>query len=77
MKKYILSAFLFTAILSFSCRNSNNTVNKNTDSVSGNTDSSGSQPVQAPSGSADAGNAKDTIAHRTEPAPRVDSVIRH
>jgi hypothetical protein len=77
MRKYLLPVFLFAAILSFSCKNSNNTVNKNTDSVGGNTDSAGSQPVQAPSGSANAGYATDTIAHRNEPAPRVDSVIRH
>jgi hypothetical protein len=78
MKKYILSAFLFAAILSFSCNNSNHTTNKNPDTtVSGNTDSAGSQPVQPGPGSANAGNATDTIARRNEPAPRIDSVVRH
>jgi hypothetical protein len=77
MKKYLLAIFLFAAVLSFSCGNSNNQVTK-TDTTSGNTDSSGSQPVQTPGpGSANGGNATDTIAHESTPAPRTDSVIRH
>ncbi|HLA60358.1 MAG TPA: hypothetical protein VK622_16405 [Puia sp.] len=78
MKKYILAFFLFGTMLSVSCGNSNNQVNKNTDtSTTGNTDSSGSQPVQPGPGSANGGNATDTIAHEKTPAPRTDSVIRH
>jgi hypothetical protein len=76
MKKYILTIFLFAAILGVSCGNSNHQV-KNTDTLSGNTDSSGSQPVQAPSGPASSGNATDSIARRSDTVPRIDSVIRH
>ena len=78
MKKCMFPVFLSVVILSVSCNNSNDTTNKNTDSVSaGNTDSSGSQPVQTSPGAANGGNASDTIANRNEPAPRTDSVIRH
>jgi hypothetical protein len=78
MKKYILAILLFASVLSFSCGNSNNQVNKHTDTTTaGNTDSSGSQPVQPGPGSASGGNATDTIAHESTPAPRTDSVIRH
>ena len=78
MKKHVLVTLLFVAILSFNCGNSNNRVNKNTDTVTtGNTDSSGSQPVQPGPGSANGGNATDTIAHGNAPAPRIDSVVRH
>jgi hypothetical protein len=78
MKKYLLAICLFAAMLGVSCGNSNNQVNKNMDTTTtGNTDSSGSQPVQPGPGSANGGNATDTIAHETTPAPRTDSVIRH
>jgi len=77
MKKYILATVLFASMLSLSCGNSNNQVNKTTDTATGNTDSSGSQPVQPGPGSANGGNATDTIAHESTPAPRTDSVIRH
>jgi len=78
MKKFLLAIFLFAAVLSFGCGNSNNQVNKNTDTVTaGNTDSSGSQPVQPVPRSANGGNATDTIAHENAPAPRVDSVVKH
>ena len=78
MKKYILAIVLFVAMLGFSCGNPNNQVNKNTDTVTtGNTDSSGSQPVQPGPGSANGGNATDTIGHENAPAPRIDSVVRH
>jgi hypothetical protein len=77
MKKYILPAILSWAILSFSCNNSNNTQGKNADSVSGNTDSAGSQPIQPGPGSANGGNATDTIARGNKPAPGTDSVVRH
>ncbi len=78
MKKYILSAFVSAVILSVSCNNPNHTTNKNTDTtISGNTDSAGSQPVQPGPGAANAGNATDTIARRNEPTPGTDSVIRH
>ena len=78
MKKHIPVTLLFAAILSFSCGNSNNRVNKNTDTVTtGNTDSFGSQPVQPVTGSASGGNPTDSIAHGNSPAPRVDSVVRH
>ena len=79
MKKYLLASFLFLALFSFSCGNSNNQTNKTTDTTTmGNTDSSGSQPVQTPGpGAANGGNPTDTIAHEKTPAPRTDSVIRH
>ena len=78
MKEYILPFFLSAIILSVSCNNPNHTTIKNTDTtVSGNTDSAGSQPVQPGPGAANAGNATDTIARRNEPAPRIDSVVRH
>jgi hypothetical protein len=79
MKKYILSALIFSAILSFSCNNADNANIKKTDSLSGNTDSAGSQPVQSDPGpgAANAGNATDTIGRRTELTPRTDSVVRH
>jgi hypothetical protein len=78
MKNYILPFFLSTVILSVSCNHSNHSVSKNSDTtVSGNTDSFGSQPVQPGPGAANGGNATDTIARRNEPAPRIDSVVRH
>ena len=78
MKKYILPFLLSSVILSVSCNNPNHTTNKNADTtVSGNTDSSGSQPVQPGPGSANGGNATDTIAREHEQPPRTDSVIRH
>ena len=77
MKKNILFILLSASVLGFSCGNSNNTVNKTTDTTTGNTDSMGSQPVQPGPGSANGGNATDTIAHENAPAPRTDSVIRH
>ncbi len=78
MKKHILVTLLFVAMLSFSCGNSNNRVNKSADTATtGNTDSSGSQPIQPVTGSASGGNPTDTIAHGNSPAPRTDSVIRH
>jgi hypothetical protein len=78
MKKYLLAILLFASVLSFSCGNSNTSVNKTDTTTVGNTDSSGSQPVQSPGpGAANGGNATDTIAHETTPAPRTDSVIKH
>ncbi len=78
MKKYILAAFVSAVILVVSCNNSTHSTNKNTDTiVSGNMDSAGSQPMQPGPGAANAGNATDTIARRNEPAPRIDSVVRH
>jgi|GEM_PF-6964963 hypothetical protein len=77
MKKYILSAFIFAAVL-FSCSNPNDSTHKNTDTVSsGNTDSAGSQPVQTGSGAANAGNATDTITRNGDQPVRTDSVVRH
>jgi hypothetical protein len=77
MKKILLATFLFASMLSFGCGNSNNTVNK-TDTLSGNTDSMGSQPVQPGPGAANGGNATDTVANRNgDLKPRTDSVIRH
>jgi len=78
MKKYILSALLFSAILGFGCNSTSDPKDKHTDSVnSGNTDSMGSQPVQTSPNAANGGNATDTIGRGSEPAPRTDSVIRH
>ena len=78
MKKYMLAAFLFSAIFYYGCNNNNDTRSKHTDSLSeGNTDSSGSQPVQTSPGAANAGNATDTVANHNDLKPRTDSVIRH
>jgi hypothetical protein len=78
MKKYIPAILLLASLFTFSCGNPNNQVNKNTDTVSvGNTDSSGSQPVQPGPDSANGGNATDTIAREHEQPPRIDSVVRH
>ena len=79
MKKYILSALLFAAVFSFSCNNADNAPIKNTDSLRGNTDSAGSQPVQSDPGpgAANAGNATDTIGSRKDLTPRTDSMVRH
>jgi hypothetical protein len=78
MKKYIISALLFSGILSSSCNSTSDSKNKHKDSLnSGNTDSMGSQPVQPGPGAANGGNATDTIAHESTPAPRTDSVVRH
>jgi len=77
MKKYILSLFLLSAIFSYGCSN-NSDPSKHTDSLTeGNTDSSGSQPVQTSPGAANAGNATDTVANHNDLKPRTDSVIRH
>ena len=79
MKKYILFAVILATGFSFSCNNADNAPIKKTDSLVGNTDSAGSQPVQSdPSpGAANAGNATDTIGNRKELTPRTDSVVRH
>jgi hypothetical protein len=78
MKKYHLYVFLISVIVGYSCHNSNDPANKHTDTVStGNTDSSGSQPVQTDPGAANGGNATDTIANHNDLKPRTDSVIRH
>jgi hypothetical protein len=80
MYKCLLSAFLFTAIVSFSCNNPDKPVINKTDSVVGNTDSSGSQPVQPVQpgpGSANGGNAADTLNRNSDQKVRTDSVIRH
>ena len=64
-EKVYSAIFLSAIILSVGCNNPNHTTNKNTDTtVSGNTDSAGSQPVQPGPGAANAGNATDTIARR-------------
>ena len=72
MKKYILSALLFAAIGSFSCNNPDNKTINNTDSVRGNTDSAGSQPVHPVPAAANEGHSTDTIVPL-----RTDSVIKH
>jgi len=78
MKKYILSLFLLSAIFSYGCSNKSDPRSKHTDSLAeGNTDSSGSQPIQTSPGAANAGNATDTIANHNDLKPRTDSVIRH
>jgi hypothetical protein len=77
MNKYLLSAFLFAAIVSFSCNHTEKPVINKTDSVVGNTDSSGSQPVQPGPGSANGGNAMDTLSRNSDQKVRTDSVIRH
>jgi hypothetical protein len=78
MIKYILSLLLFLAVFSYGCNHHSDPRSKHTDSLSeGNTDSSGSQPVQTSPGAANAGNATDTVANHNELKPRTDSVIRH
>lgn len=78
MKKYILLISLCLAVFGYGCNNDNDPRNKHTDSLTaGNTDSSGSQPVQTSPGAANGGNATDTIGRGNNPAPRTDSVIRH
>jgi hypothetical protein len=78
MKKYILLFFLFSAIFSYGCNNNSDPRSKHTDSLKeGNTDSSGSQPVQTSTGAANAGNATDTVANHNDLKPRTDSLIRH
>jgi len=78
MKKYILLLMLFFATIGYSCNNGNEPRSKHTDSVSeGNTDSSGSQPVQTGPGAANAGNPTDSVANHNDLKPRTDSVIRH
>ena len=77
MKNYLLSALLVAGIASFSCNNPDKPVVTNTDSVAGNTDSTGSQPVQPGPGSANAGNATDTLSRDNDQKLRTDSVIRH
>jgi len=78
MKKYILSIFLFSTLFGYSCNNRMDPRSKHTDSLSGgNTDSSGSEPVQTSPGAANAGNATDTVANHNDLKPRTDSVIRH
>jgi hypothetical protein len=85
MKKFILCILLLVAMLSFSCNNSNrNSGYKSRDSLSGNTDSAGSQPAEPAPGAAEpvppaasSGNGTDTIAHELAQPPRTDSVVRH
>ena len=78
MKRYILSFFLLTAIFGYGCNNNNDPRSKHTDSLSeGNTDSSGSQAVQASPGAANAGNATDTVANHNDLKQRTDSMVRH
>ncbi len=77
MKKLIVSAITIASMFLFSCGNSGTTVNKTTDTTSGNTDSSGSQPVQTSPGAANGGNATDTIGRQNDQKLRTDSVVRH
>jgi hypothetical protein len=78
MNKHLLYVFLFLVIFGYSCHNGNEPTNKHSDTVSaGNTDSSGSQPIQTSPGAANGGNATDTIANHNDLKPRTDSVIRH
>lgn len=77
MKKYMMATLLCAAVLCFGCGNSNSTVKSMDTVTTGNSDSSGSQPVQTSPGAANGGNATDTIGRGNEPAPRTDSVIKH
>ncbi|HET7000987.1 MAG TPA: hypothetical protein VFI33_06750 [Puia sp.] len=78
MKKYILSFMLYLAIFGYGCNNNSDPRSKHTDSLrEGNTDSSGSQPMQTSPGAANAGNATDTVANHSDLKPRTDSVVKH